>query len=286
MGWVVAAVAIATSIGFAAEARACSCIGYWSLLAPLGNEHPSGAPLVFTSNCSGSFDPWLVTVDGVPAIISGLIDGAIATKAITPEPPIGAEVVVMLDCSQADGDPACGESDALLERARFTIGPPDMDPPPPALALTMSLVEDEQECTAVEGERAIDVTIDFDAREPGTWIALSFERADGLVIAHTSEPVPEQGPLAMRIHVDEGALEFPEVCLHGVVHDASDNVTLDTTDPRNIFPATVEDCFVARGDVPTNRRFFRGACTLAPTHDANAALLVMLALLLRRRAPR
>lgn len=107
----IACIGIAAWLGVTADARACSCIGDWSLFAPAGETHPSGAPIVFASSCGGSFDPWSVMVDGAPATLAqSAIDGEIATAAIMPTPAEGAEVVLMLDCSQVYDDPACAGS--------------------------------------------------------------------------------------------------------------------------------------------------------------------------------
>lgn len=285
LGWVACAFGIAAWLGGATEARACSCIEGWSVLAPFGDEHPSGAPIVFASSCGGSFEPWSVTVDGAPAsIATPVIVGEIATGAIMPAPAEGAEVVLSFDCSLASADDACAGNTATIERARFTIGPADMIGPPPAVALTMDPREEvDDDCFASAGMQAFDVTIDFGDREPGTWIALDLERGGAPPLASTRLPVPQEGSASTVLLVDEDVLDFPEICLHGVVHDASGNVTLNTEDASNIFPATVEDCIFAEnpgiGQVGPLRR-----CAVAPTTEWSSAFVGLLVLMLRRRA--
>jgi len=272
------AIGIATWLGAVADADACTCSDAWSLLGPAAGEHPRDAVLVFESSCGGSFEPWSVTVDGVPASFGERVNhGEIATMAISPAPTVGAEVVVLFDCSEGAGDPACAAGDSLSERARFTIVAPDTIAPPPALELTMALVADDSgtDCSSVEDQRPIEVSIEIGEREPGSWVELTVARVDGVTVARTGRPLPEAGGLTTVIHVQEDALEFPEICVDAVVHDASGNIA----------PA-VQDCEVQDGNVEGHPLFRRGCTCAATTAPAwHSVLLGLLVLMVRRRRP-
>jgi hypothetical protein len=270
-------IGVATWLGVAADARACTCTEDWSLLVPTSAEHPRGAALVFGSRCGRSFEPWSVTVDGMPASFGvPVTHGEIATLPIVPTPGVGAEVVVMLDCTGRVGDPACLPGDALVERARFTIGAPDTIAPPPALDVTFELLEEDgaDDCSSSEGRRAIEANVEIGDREPGTWIELVLQRVDGVELVHTGLAMPEDGALTTVFHAHEDGLDFPEICLDATVQDASGNVA-----------AVVQDCMIERGDGSGRRLSLRGCmCAAGPAHGWGAALLGLLALMLRRRA--
>ena len=272
------AIGVATWLGAMADARACSCREGWSLLGPSSGEHPHGATLVFESSCGGSFEPWSVTVDGEPTSFGALTNlGEIATMAIAPMPEVGAEVVVLFDCGVGAGDPACTAGDSLIERARFTIAAPDTIPPPPALELTMALGEDDSgnDCASVEGQRPIEVSVEIGEREPGSWIELEVHRVDGVMVTRTGRPLPEAGVLTTVIHASEDALAFPEICVGAVVRDASGNVA-----------PSVQDCVVQDGGSDGHPGLRRGcACAATTAPGWQAALLGLLVLMLRRRAP-
>jgi hypothetical protein len=271
-------IGVATCLGIEADARACTCTEDWTLLVPASAEHPRGAALVFGSRCGRSFEPWSVTVDGMPASFGvPVAHGEIATLPIVPTPAVGAEVVVMLDCTGRVGDPACSPGDALVEYARLTIGAQDTIAPPPALDVTFELLEEDggDECSSIEGHQAIEANVEIGEREPGTWIELVLHRVDGVELVHTRQAMPEDGALTTVFHVQENALDFPEICLDAKVQDASGNVA-----------EVVQDCMIERGDGAGRSLFRRGCmCAAGPAHGWGAALLGLLALMLRRRAP-
>jgi hypothetical protein len=70
--------------------------------------------------------------------------------------------------------------------------------------------------------------------------------------------------------VNEGLLDFPEVCLDAVVHDAAGNES----------PAE-QDCIVAHDTAASLSPLRR--CGVAPTTEWSGALLGLLVLILRRR---
>ena len=269
------AIGVASWVGGAADARACSCAGEWALIVPFGAEHPRGAALVFESSCGGSLAGWSVTVDGMAASLGApVVDGEIATVPIEPLPAVGAEVVVMVDCVGRESDPECGVDDTLDERARFTIGPPDTSAPPPALEVVFEVLPNEDEsCFSAEEHRMIETNVEIDEREPGTWIDLELRRADGMVIAHTGRAMPEDGSLTTLFLAHEDGLAAPEVCLTAAVQDASGNVA-----------APPEDCLFGGPDGPDPSLFHRGCrCTAGTEHGWDAALLGLFALMFRRR---
>jgi MYXO-CTERM domain-containing protein len=276
MRWVamVGVIGGAAWIGVPTEARACSCAAEWTLVVPSA-EHPAGAPLRFDSYCGGSFEPWSVTVDGMPANFGEpAFHGEIATMAIMPTPEVGAEVVVMVDCTQRFDDSACDVDDVITERARFTIGPPDTTAPPAALDVAFAFFEDDgNSCNSTEDHLTITADVEIGDREPETWIELVLSRADGLEVARTGRPMPADGGLATVLFGNEEALDFPEICVEAIVHDAAGNQA-----------PGVQHCVVEDADEDDEPLELRGcACTSAPTPPWHAAFLGLLVFVLRRR---
>jgi MYXO-CTERM domain-containing protein len=269
-------VGVAVCSGAAAEARACTCAGAGSLLAPVGAEHPREASLVFESGCGPSLAPWSVMVDGAPASLrEGAVSGEIGTLEIVPMPAIGAEVALFFDCRERGDDPGCGVDDELVERARFTIVATDTIAPPSPLTVTMERVNDEDSCTAFEGQGAVALDLEIGEREPGTWIEFELWRADGNVLAREGRPMPASGDFATVIHAAEEGLNAPEVCVDVTVRDASGNAS----------DGFVEDCLFANSSAPNV--FMRGCgCAAGPAPAKESALLALIALMLRRRSSR
>lgn len=229
MGWqvgigtVLGGISVAIVLGAPREARACSCGGSSTLVAPVAAEHPAGAPLVFGSGCGGSLESWSATIDGLPAALVGTGDG-IHRVAIDPAPPQGALVVLSVDCSEAFFEPDCTDPEAVIERARFVIGPPDTSAPPPVDAVTLEQEDGAFDIGCFEDtvDLRLGAIVEVGTREPGTWVEVRFLR-DGVEIQGNSHTIPENGVVESSHYVDRSELAGSETCVSVAVLDAAGN---------------------------------------------------------------
>ena len=273
MGWMVrigpALGALVIVCAAPSAAHACSCFGTSSLVAPASEHHPVDAPLVFASDCGGSLEAWSVAVDGAPAmLVSSDAWTGIHTVAITPPPPLGAEVVLSIDCANAFDVPECTDSGTLLERARFTMGA--VDTTAPAAVDDVSLEVEEGafniDCDGTTLDLKLGVRVDLDPVEPGTWAQIRFLR-DGEELRTAAQEIPENGVVEASHFVDRSELEGSEVCVSATVLDASRNVA-----------AAEQDCQALASDDDDD-----SGCACATDASGPPSLAVLVVAMLRRR---
>lgn len=214
-------------MGVSQDASACSCGGESTLVAPVGDEHPSGAPVFFSNDCGGNLEAWTVTVDGVAA---ALVDGgawaAIKGIAIEPVPAMGAEVVLSVACNSTFGDPACTDPEGTVEKARFTIAGPDTTAPPAIDGIALEQEDGEffLGCDDTGYDLRLGAVVDVGAAEPSTWIEISFTK-NGKEIARNSHAIPANGIIESSHHVVRRELAGAETCVGVTVRDAAGNAT-------------------------------------------------------------
>jgi hypothetical protein len=230
------------------EARACSCFGTSSLVAPVSDSHPLGAALAFSHQCGGELDAWRATIDGAPAeLVGGDLWAGVGTVELEPEPGPGAEVVLYQGCDPTFDAEGCTE-DSEVERARFVIGAADETAPAAAelLAIDDEHGEFAEGCEDIGEDLRFSAAIRFPSVEPGSWAVISFRKGNQLVQGE-SFAIPENGELSASLVVREEEYEGSEVCVEVAAIDASLNASEDRRECTSVPTANERGCAIANG---------------------------------------
>jgi hypothetical protein len=230
-------IAIAAYGGVSQVARACTCLPDLRLVAPNAATHPQGAAFIVRSSCGGVPGSFSATVDGqtVRTIGQMMFDGgftAFHAFTLDPMPATGSEVVLTTPCD-ALGDQPC---DGVVERARYVIGPPDTEAPPPLLDVSVIVEEadvaSDTACFDFAGQLEIIAKVELGDREPATLIEADLVRRGEVLQTHVIE-VPAGGTVEKSFFADLVG-ELGDVCVAARTRDASGNVSERSEDCESL----------------------------------------------------
>ncbi len=209
------------------EANACICNGASTLLAPTTAEHPTGASLVFATECSGALDAWKVTIDGKLALFVGKSHWlGVQAVGLDPAPTEGAEVVVTQSCKYDVEAEGCVVEDDVVERARFTVVGPDLVAPAVADEVAIEVEHGlfGESCDEPEHDLRFAATIRFPSSEQDAWAQIVFW-SDGLEERSEAYEIPASGEITTQLIGDAVDYSGREVCVEAMAFDASGNAS-------------------------------------------------------------